>query len=131
MDQFCCSNAGGRFALTVHSPTLGTVQLDLRGSATIEDTTIETEAHSHSHGGMYVTTKSKPATVELMFSDSCKLRLNDLLNCHIDATLQLIDMGRTYFFTRARLVGKPSLKTEDGEISGLKLASGRVSVVYN
>jgi hypothetical protein len=130
MDDFCCQNAGGRVALTIDGP-MGAKQFNLRGSVTIMPTNTETEAHAHSHGGMYVTTKAVPATAEITLSDSCGLRMEDLLGCTIQATIRLIDQRTTYYYSNSRVVGRPSIKTEDGEISGLKIASGRVSRVVN
>ena len=75
--------------------------------------------------------RERTAIVELSLSDKCGLRLEDLLRCHIDASVELIDMSRVYLFTNARLVGRPSINSEDGEISGLKLASANVSMVEN
>lgn len=122
----CCDNSGGRVSLTINGDA-GPKKVSLRGSVTIRPTTKETEALANSDGTMYVTTKAVPAEAEIMISDRCGLTFADLLNCTIDATIQLIDMGRTYLFTRARLVGRPEIKTEDGEISGLKVASVNVS----
>jgi len=127
--DFCCANSGGRVALTITAVDGGQRKVSIRGSVTIQETTTETEAQANSDGTMYVTTKAVPAIAEITLSDRCGLKLADLLNCYIDATIEIIDMRRVYFFTRARMVGRPSLKTEDGEISGLKLASANVSVV--
>jgi hypothetical protein len=128
MADLCCANSGGRVSLTVHTDG-GTRKLSIRANVTIMPTTVETEALANSDGSMYVTTKPVPATVELSISDKCGLRMEDLLNCYIDATLEMIDMRRTYLFTRARMVGRPSIKAEDGEISGVKLASANVSMI--
>ncbi|WP_296201463.1 hypothetical protein [uncultured Hyphomicrobium sp.] len=122
----CCDNSGGRVALTINGPN-GPKKVSLRGSVTIRPTTKETEANANSDGTMYVTTKAVPAEAEILISDRCGLTLDDLLNCTVDASIELIDMKRTYLYTRSRIVGRPELKTEDGEISNLKIASVNVS----
>lgn len=125
--DLCCSNSGTRCILTVHGPN-GSRRIPVRGTLTVKPTTVETEAGANSDGSIYVTTKPVPAEAELKLSDGCGLTLADLLDCHIDATMELIDIKRTYLWTRARVVGRPSIDTESGEISGLKLVSGNVSM---
>lgn len=125
--DLCCNNSGSRVILTVHGSN-GSRRIPVRGSLTIMPTTVETEAGSNSDGSLYVTTKPVPATAELKLSDGCGLKLEDLLNCTIDASMELIDIKRTYFWTNSRMVGRPSIDTESGEISGLKLASGNVTM---
>lgn len=124
----CCDNSGGRVAITINGAGVPR-KLSVRAAVTIRPTTKETEANANSDGTMYVTTKSVPAEAEIKLSDKCGLRLEDLLNCTVDATIELIDMSRVYLFTRSRIVGRPELNTEDGEISGLKIAS--VNVTYS
>ncbi|MGE0699267.1 MAG: hypothetical protein AB7O57_09255 [Hyphomicrobiaceae bacterium] len=128
MDDLCCFNSGGRAALTI-TGAAGHRKVGLRGSLTIMPTNTETEAGANSDGSLYVTTKPVPATCEIKISDKCGLRLEDLTSCTIDATIELIDMRRTYLFTRSRVVGRPSLDSESGEITGLKIASSNVQVV--
>ena len=128
MEDFCCQNSGSRVILTINGPS-GARRVSVRSSVTIMPTTTETSAEANSDGSLYVTTKARPAEADMTFSDKCGLRLGDLLKCTVDASIDLIDLRRTYLFTRARIVGRPSIKTEDGEISGLKLVSGNVSMV--
>lgn len=128
MTDLCCSNSGTRVILTIHGPN-GSRRVPVRGSLTIKPTTVETESGANSDGSLYVTTKPVPAECELKLSNGCGLRLDDLLNCHIDATMELIDIRRTYLWTRSRMVGRPSIETESGEISGIKLTSSNVSMI--
>jgi len=122
----CCDNSGGRVALTFNGPQ-GPKKVSVRGSVTIRPTTIETEAEANQDGTMYVTTKAVPAEAEITLSDRCGLTLDDILGCSVDATIDLIDMKRTYLYTRSRVVGRPEINTENGEISGLKIASVNVT----
>lgn len=125
--DLCCSNSGSRVVLTVHGSS-GSRRVSVRGSLTIKPTTVETEAQANSDGSMYVTTKPVPAEAEIKLSDKCGLKMEDLLNCSIDVTMELIDLRRTYLFTNSRMVGRPSIETETGEISGLKIASSNVTM---
>lgn len=122
VDFPCCDNSGGRFSITINGK-----RYQARGSATIKPTTFERTAEANSDGSMYVTTKPMPAEADLQFSDSCGLSYDELLGCHVDVTIRLMDMKRTFLFTRATLVGRPEIKTENGEISGIKIASANVS----
>lgn len=122
----CCNNSGGRIALTFNT-NRGPMKVSVRGAATIRPTTVETEANANQDGSMYVTTKAVPAEAEITLSDRCGLTLDDILGCTVDATLEMIDMRRTYLFTQSRVVGRPEINSEDGEISGLKIASVNVT----
>lgn len=124
----CCQNSGGRVALTFNTPA-GPRKYAVRASVTVRPTTVETAAEANQDGSMYVTTKAVPAEAEITLSDKCGLRLEDILGCSVDATIDLIDMRRTYLFTRSRVVGRPEISTENGEISGLKIASSQVKEI--
>lgn len=118
----CCDNAGGRVVMNI-----GSKRYSARGSFTIRPTTFSREAGANSDGTIYTTTKAEPAEVEFTLSDKCGLNINDLVKgCHIDATIRLVDMKKTWLFTRASVVGRPEFDTESGEIRGLKLVSANV-----
>lgn len=121
----CCDNAGGRVILTI-----GGKKYSSRGGITIRPTTFERTAGSNDDGTLYVTTKPMPAEADIKLSDKCGLVIDDLVaGCHVDATLELIDMRRKYLFTRSSIVGRPEINTESGEISGLKIASAFVKSI--
>lgn len=115
----CCDSAGGRVTLTING-----VKYSTRSAITVRPTNVEREAGANMDGTVYVTTKPMPAEMEFTLSDRCGLALSDLVeNCHVDVTAELIDVKRTYLFSRATVVGRPELDTESGEISGLKIVS--------
>lgn len=120
----CCDNAGGRVSLSLNGRNV-----TLRGKVTVKPTTVEKEPGSNTDGSLYVTVKPVPAEAEITLSDRCGLRLDDIMGCHVDATIKLIDMNRTYLYTRATVVGRPSIDTETGEISGLRIVSSRVTQI--
>lgn len=115
-----CANSGSRVILTVNG-----TRYSARSSITVRPTTKETEAESNQDGTLFVTTKAVPAEMEITFSDRIGLDPNVLQQsgCGIDVTAELIDMNRTYLFTKSYVVGRPEINTENGEISGLKVAS--------
>lgn len=118
----CCDNAGGRVILTLNGKRYST-----RGGVTIRPTHKSREAGANDDGSLYVTTKAEPAEAEFTMSDSCGLKIGDLVDaCWIDATFDLIDMRKKYLFTRASVVGRPEYKTDTGEISGMKIVSAMV-----
>lgn len=121
----CCDNSGGRVELKIDGKLYRA-----RGSFTIRPTAFSREAGSNSDGSIYVTTKAEPAETEFTLSDRCGLNIGDLTKgCHIDATIRIIDMKKTWLFSMASVVGRPEYDTESGEIRGLKLVSGNVRVV--
>ena len=121
----CCDNSGGRVEINV-----GGVRYSARSSVTIRPTPFEREAGANQDNTIYVTTKPMPAEAEVTLSDRCGLKLDDLVaGCHIDVTIRLTDMKRTYLFTRASVVGRPEIDTESGEISGIIFASAAVKTL--
>ncbi len=123
----CCDNSGGRVALTIDG-----VSYSARASVTIRPTNVEKEAKANHDGTIYTTTKAVPAEADITLSDRCGLDLETLTKaCHVDATIQLIDMSRTYLFSKCSVVGRPEINSEDGEIKGLKLASMATKSIGN
>jgi len=121
----CCDNSGGRVELKIDGKLYRA-----RGSFTIRPTTFSRDVGANSDGSIYVTTKAEPAEVEFTLSDRCGLNVSQLIKgCHIDATIRVIDMKKTWLFSMASVVGRPEYDTESGEIRGLKLVSGNVRVV--
>lgn len=123
----CCDNSGGRLALTIDGVTYSA-----RSSVTIRPTNVEKEAKANYDGTIYTTTKAVPAEADITIGDKCGLDLETLTRaCHVDATIQLIDMNRTYLFSKCSIVGRPEINSEDGEIKGLKIASMMTKVITN
>ncbi len=115
----CCDNSGGRVILTIDGD-----RYSARTTVTIRPTNIERDMGANQDGTPFVTTKPMPAEAEITLSDRCGLNLDKLINaCHIDGTIQLVDMNKTYLFTRATVIGRPEIDTESGEIKGIKLGS--------
>jgi hypothetical protein len=118
----CCDNSGGRVIFNVDGRRYQT-----RGGFTIAPTTFEKAAAAHDDGSIYTTTRPVPASATMTLSDRCGLTLNDLVNaCHVDATIDLIDMKKRYLFTRATVIGRPEIISESGEIRGLSIVSSLV-----
>lgn len=121
----CCDNSGGRVILTIDG-----VRYSARSSVTIKPTTKETEAGANQDGTLFVTTKPVHAEAEMTLSDRCGLSLEALTHdCHVDATIEIFDMNRTYLFTRSTVVGRPEIDSESGEIKGLMIASSFVKEI--
>jgi len=120
----CCSNSGGRVSLN-----LGGLNVTLRGKVTIKPTTIEKDVVSNTDGSIAVMVKPVPAECEITVSDRCGLTMDQLMGCSIDATIRLIDVQRTYLFTKAIVTGRPSLDGETGEITGLKIVTSQVTQI--
>lgn len=94
-----------------------------RGSWSIMPTNREIEAESNHDGTMYITSKPVPASAEGSLSGFNDI---DLIMgiCDQDVVFTFDD-GDTYVFAGAAIVGRPSLNTENGELSGIKIASPR------
>jgi len=121
----CCDNAGGRVALTVDGEKYA-----VRAAVNVRPSRISVEGEANQDGSVYYLTKPMPGEADIVLSDRCGLPTDRLINgCLVDATITLIDMNRTYLFTRARVTGQPSLNTETGELSGMTIKSAQVTQV--
>lgn len=126
MDFPCCDNSGGRVVLTIDGQ-----KYSARSSITLRPTNIEREAEANQDGTPYVTTKAVLAEAEFNLSDRCGLDLEKLVYaCHIDATIELVDMKKTVLFSKATVVGRPEIDTETGEITNLKLVARRTKTLH-
>lgn len=118
----CCNAAGGRVIITANGQ-----RWSARSSVTVEPINFERSVGSNQDGTIFVTTKPVPASAEIVLSDSCGMRIEDIMGCPLDVTIELIDVRRRYLFTKAVVVGRPKLDTETGAISGLTITSNAAS----
>ncbi|MGZ6199187.1 MAG: phage tail tube protein [Vulcanimicrobiaceae bacterium] len=122
----CCYAAGGRVSITA-----GGQIWSARSSVTIEPINYERSVNSNQDGTIYTTYKPTPATAEIVLSDACGMKIEDIMGCPIDVTIQLVDVRRTYLFTKAVVVGRPKIDTETGAISGLTITANQVTYTNN
>lgn len=116
----CCDASGGRVEMTINGKRYRS-----RGGITIMPMGIDKTAGVHDDGSIYTTTKAAMREASFNMSDQCDLDIDELLSgCHVDVTLKLIDMKIAYLFTKASVIGKPSINTDDGSISGIRIVSG-------
>ena len=99
-----------------------------RGSVSISPTTVEQTNDANRDGSKYSTVKPKLASADISFDRGERIGIvfNDaLLLADFNATIFEEDARITHFFTGASWGGAPSLDTETGEISGMKIEVGR------
>ena len=118
----CCYAAGGRVTITA-----GGAKWSARTSVTIEPINYERSVASNQDGTIYTTTKPVPASAEIVLSDSCGMKIEDIMGCPLDVTIELTDVRRRYLFTKAVVVGRPKIDTETGAISGLTITANAVT----
>ncbi len=118
----CCYAAGGRVRITANGTTWSA-----RSSVTVEPINFERAVASNQDGTIFVTTKPVPATAEIVLSDSCGMKIEEIMGCPIDVTIELVDVRRRYLFTKAVVVGRPKIDTETGAISGLTITANVVT----
>jgi hypothetical protein len=118
----CCYAAGGRVRITANGQTWSA-----RSSVTVEPINFERSVDSNQDGTIFTKTKPMPATAEIVLSDHCDMKLEDIMACPIDVTIELVDVRRRYLFTKAVIVGRPKLDTETGAISGLVVTANVVT----
>lgn len=118
----CCYAAGGRVSITA-----GGQIWSARSSVTVEPINYERSVASNQDGTIYTTYKPMPATAEIVLSDACGMRIEDIMACPLDVTIELVDVRRRYMFTKAVVVGRPKIDTETGAISGLTITANAVT----
>lgn len=118
----CCYAAGGLVRITANGQLWSA-----RSSVTVEPINFERTVASNQDGTIYTTTKPMPATAEIVLSDSCDMKIEDIMSCPLDVTIELTQVRRRYMFTKAVIVGRPKIDTETGAISGLTVTSGNVT----
>ena len=123
-DNLCCDSTGGRVVITANGQNWSA-----RAALRITPLNFERDVVSNQDGTIAVYTKPMPAEAEISLSDRCGLRIEDILSCPLNVTLDLIDVRRRYLFTKAVVVGRPSLNTETGEITGLKVTGNFLQTI--
>lgn len=112
---------GGRFTLTING-----VAYSGRGKATIKPSSVSVTNGANQDGTGFSTVKSMLKELDLTFDRGIGLSWDEtLLLQSVDVTFVETDYGATHLFTGARFEGDPSIDTESGEVSGLKLCSDR------
>lgn len=120
----CCDASGGRVVITASGQ-----RWSARSAVTVRPTNFERTAVSNQDGTLAVQTKPVPAEADITLSDRCGMVIDDIMGCPLDVTIDLIDMRRKYFFTKAIVVGRPEINSETGEIRNLKIVSQAPSQV--
>ena len=114
---------GGRFSLDINGRTYSG-----RGKATVEPSVVSVENGANQDGTGYSTVKAKLASLDLTFDRGVGLKWDaKMILQKLNATFVETDLNPslTHLFTEARWSGTPSIDTESGEVSGLKIESDK------
>lgn len=114
---------GGRFTLTINGRTYSG-----RGKATIMPARAVRENGVNSDGTGYSTVQAKLASLDLSFDRGVGLKWDErMMLTEIDVTFKETDTKArtTHLFTNANWAGEPSIDSESGEVSGLKIESDK------
>lgn len=117
MANMCCTS-GGRVVITANGQ-----KWSARTAAKIDYTDNERTVVANQDGSIAVQIKPMPPKATFSISNDCNLDLDSLEACNFDATFDMIDARMKFFFTNATRVGRPSLNTETGEISGIEITA--------
>lgn len=122
-DDPCCNSFGGKISITIDGK-----RYSARGDITLQPTTLEVTGEANHDGSAYFTSKPVLASASMSFSMPCGLKWDDeMAKCAIDVTIVEEQNNRVHLFTKARLIGRPSLNISNGEVSGLTVMSDRYS----
>lgn len=116
---------GGRFTLDINGTTYSG-----RGKATIKPSRVSLSNGANMDGTGYSTVKPVLAELDLTFDRGIGLAWDEtLLLQSLDVTFSEDDYGLTHLYTGARWDGDPSIDSETGEVSGLKICSDKYQTI--
>lgn len=125
LDNGCCDNSGGRLTVTIDG-----IRYSSRGGAELSPVAIDTQVGANDDGTIYTTRKAVPATARFTLTDKCGLDVTKIAKgCKVDVTFDQLDMRRKWLYTAATVIGRPTINTETGAISGFEIASSYVNVI--
>ncbi|MCJ2108029.1 phage tail tube protein [Methylobacterium sp. E-041] len=116
---------GGRFTLDINGR-----RYSGRGKGTIMPATATRENGANQDGTGWSSVKPQLASLDLTFDRGVGLKWDaDMMLAELNVTFVETDAGkRTHLFTNANWSGQPSLDTENGEVSGLKIETATYQV---
>ena len=110
---------GGRLQITIGSTTYS-----CRGKCQVDPSLVSVDAGVNWDGKGYKTVKPELAAVSLSFDRGKGLPwTQDWMLKDENVTIVELDAGVTHYLTAATKVGKPTIDTENGEVSGVSLKS--------
>ena len=111
------NTTGGRFELYI-----GNRKFAGRGTATLVTSGVNLENGANQDGSAYRTVKPQLCSIDLTFDRGVGLKWDEaMLLEDVSVTFKETDAKRTHTYTDAAWSGSPSISTESGEVSGLKL----------
>lgn len=111
------NTTGGRFTLEINGVTYSG-----RGKATVMPAGATRENGANMDGTGWSSVKPKLPSLELTFDRGVGLKWDETMMLkELNATFKETDAKRTHLFTDANWSGDPSIDTETGEVSGLKI----------
>ena len=110
-------NKGGRFTLDIDGK-----RYSGRGKATISPAAATRENGTNMDGTKWSSVKPKLVSLDLTFDRGVGLKWDeDMMLDDLNVTFVETDAKVTHLFTDASWSGEPSIDTENGEVSGLKI----------
>ena len=110
-------NKGGRFTIDINGQ-----RYSGRGKATVIAAAATRENVANNDGTKSSMVKARLPSLELTFDRGVGLKWDEALMLQdLNVTFVETDAKRTHLFTDASFSGEPSLDTDSGEISGLKI----------
>ncbi|WFS07779.1 phage tail tube protein [Methylobacterium sp. 391_Methyba4] len=119
---------GGRYSVRINGQ-----RFSGRGKATIDPAEATPKADPNRDGTAYRTVEPQLPMIALSFDRGSKSQAitwtANMLLADVDVTFIEDDAGRTHYFTAGSWVGKPSIDTDTGEVTGMSVASDQYRAV--
>lgn len=116
---------GGRFTLDINGRTFSG-----RGKAGIVAARAVRENGVNMDGTGYSTVKPRLASMDLTFDRGVGLKWDEAMMLQeLNVTFVETDVKVTHLFTNANWSGEPSIDSETGEVSGLKIESDKYQAI--
>lgn len=108
---------GGRYTLEINGR-----RFSGRGKATVSPSGVEIEGGTNSDGTGYKTVKPVNPFLDLSLDRGSGLKWDEAMMLQeLNGTWHETDARVTHLFTNASWIGRPSIDSETGEVSGLKI----------
>jgi hypothetical protein len=124
------STKGGRVTIQISGSAEGAIALAARAKLDIDPSLVEIAAGANQDGTGWRTVKAVLVEAKVTFDRGIGLAWDAAMMLdNYDVTFVEDDVGVTHLFTGATFVGKPSLSTETGEVSGVSIQTDTYSVL--
>lgn len=122
-NECCDTEIGGKCIMTVGDKTY-----EIMGELTVLPSGEERTGGATSNGELWTTTAAQPVRATLDFPNFCVAsprKFFDALRCKVNITFVETTRGIRHLFSKASIVGNPSMNLATGVVSGIEIVCAK------